>query len=293
VEVFAGPTLASMTSRGTVTLDAATGLPSYHGEDYAVAYPGVRYIQFDIQSNLDGAVFDGTGAQGGADGRHLTGLSEVRFGGSPAGQMTVAPWVAQVSSQNPFNLDRLAVHTVDGSGMSGIGEAGDAHNNFSEGVVWTTMGNLPPGPSDFDPFVTYDLGGVLDVKTMRIWNNNQAGFSHLGVGSMEVFAGPTLASLTSEGVFDLLQATELSDYAGQDIDVAFDGVRYIMFDILTNLDGAVFDGTGTQGGRDGRFLAGLSEVRFTVEPDVIPEPATVALLAGGLLALVRRRSGRR
>ena len=162
-------------------------------------------------------MFDGTGAQGGADGRHLTGLSEVRFGGNPAGGVIVAPSVAQVSSQHPFDLDRLGRHTVDGSGMSGIGEAGDTHSNASEGVVWTTMGNLSPGPSDLDPFIIYDLGGVVDV-------------------------------------------------------------------------------TGQQGGPDGRFLTGLSEVRFVVEsPDDIPEPVTVVLLGMGIAGLggyLRRRRRR-
>ena len=281
VEVFAGPTLASMTSRGTVTLARASGLPTYHGQDYAVDYEGVRYIQFDVQSNLDGAVFDGTGAQGGADGRHLTGLSEVRFDGKPVGEVIVAPWVAQVSSQLAF-IDRAAVHTVDGSGLSGIGEAGDTHVSAADpGYMWTSDGVYET--TDYDPYITYDLGGVVNVETMRIWNYNEAGFSEFGPKDVEVFAGPTLASMTSRGLFDLLQATELGTYTGEDIDVSFVGVRYVMFDILSNFDGAVFDGTGQIPGADGRSLTGLSEVRFVVT--AVPEPGTLALLGLGGLAL--------
>jgi len=282
VEIFAGPTLAAMTSRGTVTLDRASGLPSYHGQDFAVDYAGVRYIQFDVQSNLDGAVFDGTGTQGGPDGRFLTGLSEVRFDGTPAGEVVIAPWVAEVSSELAF-IDRAAAHTVDGRGLSGIGEAGDTHINASDpGYVWTTDGTYES--VDYDPFITYDLGGLVNVETMRIWNDNTAGFTHLGVATMEVFAGATLDSLTSRGEFALDQATGLTTYTGQDIEVDFTGVRYVKFDILTNPDGAVFDGTGTQGGADGRFLTGLSEVRFVVAP--VPEPGTLALAGlGGLMML--------
>jgi hypothetical protein len=153
------------------------------------------------------------------------------------------------------------------------------------------MGNLSPGPSDFDPFITYDLGGVVNVETMRIWNNNQAGFSHLGVGTMEVFAGETLGSLPSQGIFVLNQAPGADGYTGQDIDVNFAAVRYVMFDILSNFDGAVFDGTGTQGGADGRFLTGLSEVRFVVT--AVPEPGSLALLGMGGMMLFGLTVGRR
>ena len=42
----------------------------------------MRYIKLDIMTSWDGAVFDGTGTQKGADSRSLTGLSEIRFEGT-------------------------------------------------------------------------------------------------------------------------------------------------------------------------------------------------------------------
>lgn len=287
VGVFTSLDGVGFTSQGTVNFAQAPGANGYTGQDIAVNYPGVRYIRFDILTNHDGAVFDGTGAQGGTiDGRSLTGLSEVRFEGRPWGLMSIRPEVAQVSSQNPYGIDRAAIHTVDASGLSGPGNAGDTHVSASNGTMWTTVGSAGPG-TDLDPFITYDLGDLFDVSAMRIWNYNEAGFSRAGVDTMEVFAGRDLGSMTSQGVFALPQAPGAGGYAGVEVPLSLAGVRFIQFDILTNHDGAVFDGTGTQQGLDGRSLTGLSEVRFVGK--LIPEPGTLTLLGMAALALLRRR----
>ena len=63
-------------------------MAGYAGHAIPVDYRGIRYIKLDIRTNHDGAVFNGTGSiRGLADGRSLTGLSEIRFEG-PA---TAAP----------------------------------------------------------------------------------------------------------------------------------------------------------------------------------------------------------
>ena len=273
VDVHTSADGVTFTLAETVNFAVAPGADGYMGQAIAVNYEGVRYIKFDIKTNHDGAVFDGTGARGGAvDGRSLTGLSEVRFQGVPGGDPILPATVVMVSSENPIDIDRDADHTVDGSGLTDanangfLGDVGDTHINASDpGYVWTTVGNLgPTPPTDFDPTIIYDLGDVdvYDVSVMRIWNDNSAGFTHLAAKDVEVFAGRTLEALSSRGTFTFAQAPGLVSYTGQDIPVSFARVRYIKFDILTNHDGAVFDGTGTEGGTDGRHLAGLAEVRF-------------------------------
>ena len=184
--------------------------------------------------------------------------------------VVITPTIADVSSENPIGIDRDANRTIDSSGLTGDGSAGSTHSNYGEGTMWTTVGNLGPG-TDYDPYITFDLGGTCDVTKMRIWNFNYAGYTEMDVATLEVFTGETLGSMTSRGVFALTVATGANDYTGQDFVVTFTGVRYIKFDILTSHDGAIFGPTetGSNGGADGRSLTGLSEVRF--EAIVAPE----------------------
>lgn len=63
-----------------VNFAQAPGIDGYTGNTLAVNYEGVRYIRFDIKSNYDGAIFDGTSAHPGIQfPRSITGLSEVAF----------------------------------------------------------------------------------------------------------------------------------------------------------------------------------------------------------------------
>ena len=241
VEVLTSSDGVSFSSQGTVNFAQSPGANGYAGQDIAVSYANTRFVKFDIKTNHDGAVFDGTGAQPGViDGRSLTGLSEVRFEGAPVDEVTIRPFVAQVSSQNPIGINRLATHTADVSGLAGIGKAGDTHINVADpGFIWTTVGNFGPAPAtDLDPFITYDLGGPVNLKTIRIWNDNSAGLTHLGRKDVEIFAGPTLASMTSRGTIALDPASGLPTCHGEDHAVDYAGVRYVKFDIKSNLAGA-------------------------------------------------------
>lgn len=68
------------------------------------------------------------------------------------------------------------------------------------------------------------------------------------------------------------QAPGTNGYTGHLIPVFYQNIRYLRLDIKTNHDGAVFDGTGTQPGGDGRSLTGLSEIRFGIaSPSIAPE----------------------
>jgi hypothetical protein len=94
-------------------------------------------------------------------------------------QTIIDPQVNAFSSQNPYGLDRAVVHTVDGSGLtagpSGIlGAADSTVDTSATPNMWTTTGNQ--GPTDLNPFVTYDLGAFYNLQTVRIWNYNEGGF---------------------------------------------------------------------------------------------------------------------
>ncbi|MBC8341360.1 MAG: hypothetical protein H8E63_06830 [Proteobacteria bacterium] len=296
IEVFAGATLGTMTSRGTISLAQGTELATYTGEDFAVNYTGVRFVQFDIKSNHDGALLNGEGpGNGGTDGRFLTGLAEVRIEGAIAGETLVAPFVHAFSSELTA-LGRQAANSVNGSGLTGIGNLGDAHDVVEGNQFWTTAGNLGGGfGTDFDPEITFDLGGVVNVTKIREWGYNNSAITFIGPDLVEIFTSTDGSTFISQGTVNFAQASGLNTYGGNDIAVDLQGIRYIKLDILTNHDGAVFDGTGVLGGTlDPRSLTGLSEIRFVVNSVTIPTPAALpAGLALLGLAMGRRRRVRR
>ncbi len=184
-----------------------------------------------------------------------------------ASSAVLTPTVADVSSENVLNLNRHAEHTVDGSGLTGNGSAGSYHQQGENAITWTTFGIYET--TDYDPYITYDLGEDFDVATMRIWNYNSnlitngSPISIIGSYQVNVYTSVNGVDFTFAETVHFTQATGLNNYTGQDIAVDYRSIRYIKFDIMTNHDGAIFNGTGSNGGAvDGRSLTGLSEVRF-------------------------------
>lgn len=186
---------------------------------------------------------------------------------------SIAPRVHAVSSENPVP-GRGAKNTVNGSGLSHQFHAAGAND-----TAWTSLGNL--GATDYDPFITYDLGAVRDVESIHVWNYNsnykiklktensgelstlQKTMTVIGPDKMEVFTSADGKNYQSRGLVQFAIATGKPGYAGQKIKVDYKGVRFIKFDIKTTHEGTVFDGTGKNKGKiDGRALTGLSEVRF-------------------------------
>ena len=187
--------------------------------------------------------------------------------------------VAEVSSESPHGMPRAAVNTINGSGMKG-----DICAQGEDGMAWTTFGNL--STTDYGPFITYHLGGLYNLDAMRIWNYNSAfmigdrNISVIGPDKVDVFISINGINFTRAETVRFSLAPGTNEYKGQAIKVNYKGVRYIRFNIKTNHDGAIFDGSGRKGGIDGRSLTGLSEVRFegtrTDGPATDPEPANEA-----------------
>jgi hypothetical protein len=94
VEIFTSSDNVNYASAGTVNFALATGAAGYSGNDIPVTLPAARYLRLVIKSNHAGALFDGTGANPGAtDNRGLTGLSEVRFEGTPVTSTPFESWL--------------------------------------------------------------------------------------------------------------------------------------------------------------------------------------------------------
>lgn len=208
-------------------------------------------------------------------------------GATQAALIEVTPVaVADVSSE--FDTPQGAIHTIDGSGMSGAGPfATQTHSNgFPDGggseFFWHTSGSESPA----DVFITYDLGQEYDLDSALIWNFNAVftGGSETGRGynQYDILVAGDGATPTNLGDFteivtdgNLAQGGGTTTEPAQSVNLAglANGVRYVRIGADSNF--------GTAGP-----YTGLSEVRFLA----IPEPASIALLGlGGLLMLRRRK----
>src|SRR5438105_229387 len=67
----------------------------------------------------------------------------------------------------PF--DRRAIHTVDGSGLSGV-----THIDGGEGFFWESVGITEGFGVDRAPAITFNLHGLYDLSSMQVWNFAEA-----------------------------------------------------------------------------------------------------------------------
>jgi hypothetical protein len=197
----------------------------------------------------------------------------VQLRGEVTGTLIQGVTVAEVSSEL-IAFGRAASNAVNASGLRGLGSVGSTHGTGENGVAWTTSGNII-APNDLDPQVTYDLGAVHQVTKIREWGYNDPTVNGVlgtparifGPNLVEVFTSIDNVTFSSAGTINFALAPGTAGYLGNDIAVSLPAARYIRFDIKSNHDGALFDGTGAGPGvADGRGLTGLSEVRFEGTP---------------------------
>jgi hypothetical protein len=183
---------------------------------------------------------------------------------------------------------RLAVSTIDGSGLAGSGDATSTHGNNPD-HMWITAGAITAagfgnGSTDFNPFITFNLASATTISLVNVWNFNEATFTKHGFRNTTIaFSTDNGANFTDVWTGDFTEGTGGAGLAAQSIAVSGTGVTNVRFTPHTNWDGDNFD-TDTFTG-SGEQFAGLSEVRF----DTVPEPTAALFGALGLVALLRRR----
>ncbi len=178
----------------------------------------------------------------------------------PASIQSVSSNLGDVSG-----FDRIADHLVSGAGL-----VGQTHSINPEGTMWLNTGTFAE-PNDLEPEITFDLGSVQPLASMKVWNYNETlpnrpELLGRGVATGDILvAGEDLmfSSLIPNQSFDIAPGVEDVDF-GQVIGLMGTDARYVKLDISANHGG------------DANFV-GLSEVQFFA----VPEPTGgLALLLG-------------
>jgi hypothetical protein len=197
------------------------------------------------------------------------------IGVSSAFAATITPTAVTASSELSFG-NRVAVHTIDGSGLTG-----NTHTNAPDDTMWLSDGGVE---ATGDVTITWDLGASYGLTGFHLWNYNESagGNSNRGVAVADILVSTTSdfsSGVTSFlGYSSFLQASGSSADPGADYafpgDVTATG-RYVRFQNMDNFPTA-------------DAYIGVAEIQFTA----IPEPTSFAILClgtTGLLRVARRR----
>jgi hypothetical protein len=236
-----------------------------------------------------------------------------------AGNPATGPYDSNITTNRSgiFNTDHESRKLVDGVSAKNPGDQsfrrgffgtqpnftdtdGDGFPDYGTDPesIWYGPPQITPPASDVDlQWVSFTLPSSATLDFMRVWNANQGGVGSTTRGVQDAYvwyapAGPLPAIAASTGggspgagwtqltgpgtggIFTFAIAPGVATYDGESISLQNITAEHILIDIETNHGG-------------GYVGPGLSEVQFFAA--VIPEPATLALLGLGGLAMLRRR----
>jgi hypothetical protein len=186
-------------------------------------------------------------------------------------------------------------HTCDESGLMSDDEDVPEHsvlyheNTSTERNMWLSQA---PGSVQYDSsggsqtqtgasWIHYDLGDTYTLVDLLVFNFNEkdGGTSYTDYGMRDVYieysTDDDTWSMLGTGTIEFAQANASDWYEGFTVDMGNVSARYVVM---------TADSTNPDWRSQTDSAGGLSEVRFHT-----PEPATIALLGLGSLALLRRR----
>ena len=209
----------------------------------------------------------------------------------------IVPSIVSEANTNPYSTATTA-GLNDNSGMTPGVNAGDslesalAATHVFGGVFesWVTVGADPDYFGAYPPAeIVWDLtgGGNTTTGSAVLWQYQNDGGGEGRVGNHAktiefLFNTEAQGDVSFTGAATTIEMAPVMDgiNAAQGFALPGDEARYVLMRVTDNH----FGSPGIIAGGD---RVGLGEVRFATE--IIPEPATIALLGLGSLGLIRRR----
>ena len=225
-----------------------------------------------------------------------------------ANAVILTPTIVSESNTNPYSTTSIG-NLNDNSGMTPAVNSGDSlvgalTATHAWGGIWESWVSNAAAPDYFatssPAVVVWDVsgGGDTNVGSVILWQYQNDGGNGINVGNQTrtielQFNTEADGSASFAGAVTTVQMAPVMGLASdpsvvnaaQGFALSGDSYRYIRMAVTDNHYGDP-DGYGVNPTIGGDRV-GLGEVRFDTE--VVPEPATIALLGAGLLGLIRRR----
>jgi hypothetical protein len=153
-------------------------------------------------------------------------VTRVRLRVPPGGSMFV------VFREGPQRSDPLSVSSLP-SDWSGPPPVDVAHCDTPNGPTWLTNGHNDPA----DEFIVYDLGSVVNLGHVDIWNyhNQTRGLLRRGIREMDLSVSSDGSSFSEPVRIELRKAPEIGERGFQQrIPVEEDDIRYVRFNVRSN-----------------------------------------------------------